>query len=295
MKLLGGFGETWSVPPGHAARPECCVLSRAESRNYRRSLRPCLGTSSAPLRRATFRQTLLLLALAFALLGAGCAGGGEDDGAAARVYLLRDGKVWPLPRDVQEGADAARALAAELLRGPSEDERELGFLTALPDDLDLSGIAIVGDVAHVDLDRALSPEGLAQLVYTLTGLPGVRTVDLEGGATLVTGFGRDDFEEHTPAVLVETPLSGEEVASPLRVTGTANTFEANFQYELADADGRVLAENFVTATSGTGTRGTFEFTAPFELDGDGTLTVFESSAKDGSRINVAKIPLRMKQ
>ena len=77
------------------------------------------------------------------------------------------------------------------------------------------------------------------------------------------------------------------------MTGTANTFEANFQYELTDADGRVIAENFVTATSGTGTRGTFEFTVPFEFDGDGTLIVFESSAKDGSRINVAEIPLRM--
>ena len=155
-----------------------------------------------------------------------------------------------MPRDVAAGADAASELAAELLRGPTEDERELGFTTALPDDLDLSEIAVVGDVAHVDLERELSPEGLAQLVYTLTGLPGVRTVDLEGGATLVTGFDRDDFEELTPAILVETPLVREEVASPLRVTGTANTFEANFQYELTDADGRVIAENFVTATSG---------------------------------------------
>ena len=32
---------------------------------------------------------------------------------------------------------------------------------------------------------------------------------------------------------------------------------------------------------------------PFAFEGDGTLTVFESSAKDGSRINVAEIPLRM--
>ena len=51
-------------------------------------------------------KPLLPSPLAFALLGAGCAGGGED-GAAARVYLLRDGKVWPVPRDVEEGADAA--------------------------------------------------------------------------------------------------------------------------------------------------------------------------------------------
>ena len=74
-------------------------------------------------------------------------------------------------------------------------------------------------------------------------------------------------------------------------TGTANTFEANFQYELEDDTGRVVAENFVTATSGTGTRGTFEFDVAFDVEeGVGTLVVFESSAKDGSRINIAEIP-----
>ena len=165
--------------------------------------------------------------------------------------------------------------------------------TALPDDLEISGIVVEDGVAHVELDANLTPEGLAQLVYTLTGLPTVRSVDLEGRNPVVTGFDRSDFEEHTPAILVESPLADEEVASPLRVTGTANTFEANFQYELEDADGRVIAEDFVTATSGTGTRGTFEFDVPFDFEGDGTLVVFESSAKDGSRINVAEIPLRM--
>ena len=50
------------------------------------------------------------------------------------------------------------------------------------------------------------------------------------------------------------------MSSPLRVTGTANTFEATFNYELNDTDGKVVDKNFVTATSGTGTRGTFDFT-----------------------------------
>ena len=82
------------------------------------------------------------------------------------------------------------------------------------------------------------------------------------------------------------------------MTGTANTFEANFQYELTDTDGLIVDQNFVTATSGTGTRGTFDFateafTVPF--DGVGALIVFESSAKDGSRINLVEIPLRMKR
>ena len=86
------------------------------------------------------------------------------------------------------------------------------------------------------------------------------------------------------------------MTSPLRVTGTANTFEATFNYELTDTDGLIVDENFVTATSGTGTRGTFDFTTgPFTVpfNGVGALIVFELSAKDGSRINLVEIPLHM--
>ncbi len=88
------------------------------------------------------------------------------------------------------------------------------------------------------------------------------------------------------------------MTSPIRATGTANTFEATFNYELTDSDGRIVDENFVTATSGTGTRGTFDFTTkPFTVpfDGVGSLVVFERSAEDGSRTKLVEIPLRMSQ
>jgi hypothetical protein len=57
-----------------------------------------------------------------------------------------------------------------------------------------------------------------------------------------------------------------------------------------DADGNVIDENFVTATSGTGTRGTFEFTTG-DVEDAATLVVFETSAEDGSRIREVEIPL----
>src|ERR671922_584377 len=56
----GGFGEIWSEPPGRAARPGAASSVAPIVIHYRGSLRPCLGTSIAPLRRATFRQTLLV-------------------------------------------------------------------------------------------------------------------------------------------------------------------------------------------------------------------------------------------
>jgi hypothetical protein len=84
------------------------------------------------------------------------------------------------------------------------------------------------------------------------------------------------------------------VSSPLRVFGTANTFEATFEYELLDADGKVLSKHFVTATSGSGTRGTYDFTIRYDTPGGpGKLVVYELSAADGSRIHQVEIPLTL--
>jgi hypothetical protein len=243
--------------------------------------------------------------LAVLLLAAGC--GGSDDSATAetttsapmetaavRVYWLQDGKVWPALREVSTTGGVANGAVAELLRGPTDREKaDLQFTTAIPQNIDNAEISIEDGVARVELPAELPEEALSQVVYALTQFPTIESVEIQD-RTLT----RADFEDQTPAILVESPLPFEQVESPLHVTGTANTFEANFQYELTDTDGLIVDQNFVTATSGTGTRGTFdfttdEFTVPF--DGVGSLIVFESSAKDGSRINLVEIPLRMKR
>jgi hypothetical protein len=243
-----------------------------------------------------------LLAVAVVLVAAGCGGGDEpsatDTGTTpletveVRVYWLRDGKVWPALREVLETGGVANAAVAELLQGPTDQEAaDLDFTTAIPEEIDSAEITIADRVARVELRAELPEEPLAQVVYTLTQFPTVSSVEIQGRTVM-----RADFEDLTPAILVESPLPFEEVTTPLRVTGTANTFEANFQYELTDTDGLIVDENFVTATSGTGTRGTFDFTTdPFTVnfDGVGSLIVFENSAKDGSRINLVEIPLRM--
>lgn len=193
-----------------------------------------------------------------------------------------------------EGDEPTNAALEELLAGPTDQEKaDLGFSTAIPDGTEIDDLVVTDGVARLTLSAALSDEPLAQVVYTLTQFPTVRSVETEG-RTLT----RADFEEQTPPVLVESPLSFEEVTSPVRATGTANTFEASFNYELTDTDGKIVDENFVNATSGTGTRGTFDFTTkPFTVpfDGIGSLIVFELSAKDGSRVNIVEIPLTMKR
>lgn len=244
------------------------------------------------------RVALALAALVAALALAGCGDGdGETtetdttttttsvESARLRVYFLRDGQVWPVARVVGDVLFDDVALD-QLLAGPNGDETEIGLETALPADLELD-VTVEDGVATVELEGAeeVSREALAQIVYTETALPLVESVAIGGEI-----YTRSDFEEQTPSVLVESPLPFEEVETPLRVTGTANTFEANFQYELLDSDGNVIDENFVTATSGTGTRGTFDFTTE-AVDDLATLVVFETSAEDGSRMREVQIPL----
>jgi hypothetical protein len=212
---------------------------------------------------------VLLLAVVAALLVAGCGGDSADEATTpVKVYFLRDGTVWPVAREVAE-SDTIEAATEALLDGPTEEERELGFTT------EASGAPV----------SELSRAGLAQLVYTASQFSPDGSAELDG-----VDHARGDFEEQTPSVLVESPLPFEDVTSPVTATGTANTFEANFQYELLDSDGNVVDESFVTATSGTGTRGTFEFTTA-DVDEFATLVVFETSAEDGSRIREVGIPL----
>ncbi len=83
------------------------------------------------------------------------------------------------------------------------------------------------------------------------------------------------------------------MASPLIIRGTANTFEANFMVELRPALGKPLVNTFVTATSGNGTRGTFDESFDFMADREqaGTLVVYERSAEDNSVVNEVEIPV----
>jgi germination protein M len=191
-------------------------------------------------------------------------------------FLAPDGQLVAASRTVEHTQTPGAATLHELMN-PDD-----GATTQVLDGLKLT---IDNGRAHVTGAR-MNGAALAQIVYSLTSFPTVKSVN---------GKTRGDVEAFAPAILVEHPAMGETVTSPLRVTGTANTFEATFNYRLEDASGHVLAKDFVTATSGSGTRGTFDFSIPFTVDAvqDGTLAVFELSAENGAVIHERRIPLRL--
>ena len=249
-------------------------------------------------RRSTRRRHtvgLALVALAVGLGTAGCLGSGSNNASSTdavttaaasteaatttapatrtvRIYLVKDGKLVAegrqLPATEAVGHAALRALLGDAV-------------------FDLS---IANGVATVDGLGAVSHERAAEIVATLTQFPTVQAVELDGKRLT-----RLEIEDVTPSILVESPLPEARVAAPLRITGTANTFEASLIIEVLDADGTTLTRKIVTATSGSGTRGTFDTEIGFDTAGEqaGTLYAYEASAEDGSPIHQVRIPLTL--
>jgi hypothetical protein len=204
------------------------------------------------------------------------------------AYFLRDGKIAPVARSVSTPAVATAALE-QLVAGPTAHETAQGLTSAASKAP--TSVTIANGVATLELP-VMSHAGLAQVVYTLTQFPtvhGVRGTRSIGDSQPLT---RADFEDVTPAILVESPLPDQTVTSPLRVTGTANTFEATFDLEIRNSSGVRVAWRFVTATSGSGTRGTFDTTISFpHTGGPITLVAYEPSAANGKPLHIVRIPL----
>jgi Immunoglobulin-like domain of bacterial spore germination len=91
---------------------------------------------------------------------------------------------------------------------------------------------------------------------------------------------------------VDEPLEGDELSSPLTVRGVVAAFEATFQITLFDEDGNELAD--LTGMSSEGqTLAPFEEEVTFSVTEEtpACLWVYESSAQDGSPVNVVQIPV----
>jgi len=191
-------------------------------------------------------------------------------------FLAPDGKLVAATRTIDHTQTPGAATLHELMSPPE------GADTDVPNGLKLT---IEDGRAHVT-GAPLNGAALAQIVYSLTSFPTVQSVN---------GKKREDVEDFAPLILVESPTAGESVHSPIHVTGTANTFEATFNYSLRDAAGKQLAHHFVTASSGNGQRGTFAFDVPYSVDTaqNGTLKVFEYSAENGAVVHERAIPLRL--
>jgi germination protein M len=229
-------------------------------------------------------------------------------GTVVRLYYLDGEKVASPALGLTEPVATVAADTMRLLL-KNEEARQ----TEIPAGTTLNGVSIVDGVATVDLSRDFESGGgsasmqarVAQVVYTLTQWPTVRAVSFELDGEPVEAIGgegvpaqevtRADFIESVAAILVELPAAGSFAVSPLTVAGSARVYEANVSMRLEDEDGKVLVEDFATASEGAPGRGDFEKMLEFDVTEptDAFLVVFEASANDGSETNVVRVPLRL--
>lgn len=209
----------------------------------------------------------------------------------------------PVLRRVPDTKALARAALTALLEGPigAEVDASPAMYTSIPAGVSILDLSISDGVATVMLSREWTgaatsfTEGsaTAQVVYTLTQFSTVDKVKLgvDGQADGQT-LRRSDFQQLglLPAIFVDRPAWGAAAGNPMRLTGLANVFEAQFTVQLLDGKGKVLVEQPLMASCGTGCWGSFKADVAYQVGKAqyGTLRVFEPSAKDGSPVNVTE-------
>lgn len=227
--------------------------------------------------------------------------------SVVRVYFMRADKVAAAGRQVADPSSKDQTVAA-LLLGPNDFEQSLGMSTDIPGGTKLLGLVVADGTATADLSTDFQPGGaamqptkprVAEIVYTLTQFDDVQQVTITLNGKPVNGavnLKRGDLEAVTPKILVESPVPGESVTAPLKVSGAANVFEGTVSYSVNAPDGAELDHGFTTATQQVwGTWFAFAFTStyPAQLRGLGHVVVWETSMKDGSRVNVYDVPVNM--
>jgi sporulation and spore germination protein/immunoglobulin-like protein involved in spore germination len=286
----GGTGALGTVPPAESAQPSVVQGSPdiTPQASPGASSSPSDGASGAPGGSTIVRDYFFLAG---------------PEGSAGIVPVLRD---------VPATKAVATAAMTALLAGPTSQEQASRISTVIPAGTQLLGLTIANGVATVDLSREFESGGgsasvlgrLAQVVYTLTQFPSVKSVlfEIEGrevhafggqGAVLDGPVGRSEYESVLPNIFVDRPAWGAALGNPGRVSGNANVFEATFRITLLDGSGKQLVDQQAMATCGTGCRGTFDVTIKYDVSKAqyGTLRVWDGSAKDGSPQDVREYPV----
>jgi hypothetical protein len=229
-----------------------------------------------------------------------------------QTWFTRQGKLFGTQHGVPATVSVGRAALDQLLAGPSSAEYAAGVRSQIPAGTELLGLTISSRTATVDLSSSfvsaagpsVMPLRIAQVVYTLGQFPTVTGVLFKVGGQGVTVLGGVPvqgpqttamYEGYLPAITVQNPTIGEQVSSPVTVSGTANVFEAVVSVRILDSAGNQIARTFSTASCGTGCRGGYSVPVSYSVTRQepGTIEVFESSAKDGQPVNVQQIPVTL--
>jgi len=210
------------------------------------------------------------------------------------VFFVKGEQFAPRTRAVPTGKASATVAIEALLAGPTASERAAGIDTTLPRGTKLASLKLKGELATVELRRArtaptafdvsLRPARAAQIVYTLSALPGVKEVLIRvNGVDRATFIGsklavKGALEKHDLSRPVTLPTKATRVPR-----GHAPVDPAGVQRRLASLG--YLPTAAVTGAWGDRTRqAVIAFQAWHRLDRDGivgaqTLAALENASR----------------
>jgi hypothetical protein len=221
------------------------------------------------------------------------------------AYFFRDGALRRVPVRVADTPAVGTEALEALLAGPPA-----GYDTALPADVHLLGLQVAGGVAVPRFSSRLgdpSRSAQAQIIATLTQFPDVKGVQIQeegrtAGLPLEDGAGSvirrpatladyTDLTAEAP-IFVRQPARDSTVSSPVHASGTADVFEGTLAVDVWSG-GKRLRTQTVTASSGTGTRGTWSATIDLP-SGPAKLVFYEPSAENGQPLHATTVLLTVR-
>jgi Immunoglobulin-like domain of bacterial spore germination len=114
------------------------------------------------------------------------------------------------------------------------------------------------------------------------------------GVPVLQPAARPNFYRLVPAILVAQPAIGERIPATVTIAGSADVFEAALTMRITNAKGRLLARQHITATCGTGCRGTYSVSLPYHIARaqQGTVVIFDSGGMV-AHPHVVRVPVRL--
>jgi hypothetical protein len=217
------------------------------------------------------------------------------------TVVYGDGVVFGLSRSGKVAVSATRVLPLKttalrvgatldsVLQIPMPQDRVFGISSAIPRATLIRDTSVSGSTATVDLTKAFTygsslslKQRTAQIVYSMTAIPGINRVAFKidhksvtrigvNGPYVAGGVSRAHFQFLSPAVLVTSTRPGTHVTSPFKVSGVASSFEAVVHWKLVTLNGKVITRGTTMATNSY--RGNFTITVSTTYHGSVHLVV----------------------
>ncbi len=107
--------------------------------------------------------------------------------STANIYFFKNSSFLPVEREIPKTANPLFFAAEELLRGPSDKEKQKGYFSEIPDGTKLRQVHMQNGTVIADFSKELEEYGggaarvqglLAQIVFTLTDVSGAQKVQI---------------------------------------------------------------------------------------------------------------------